>query len=447
MTNREITMIKTMSHYAAKLSKAALVVTALTGLLPAMSSSAQGLPMARNPEEVGLSSARLKRLSETFKAEIDNGTMPGAVLLVARRGKVAHFEAMGMRDPQTGDAMRTDAIFRLASMTKPMVSVAIMMLVEEGRMALTDPLSRYLPEFKNARVGVETKDPSGEARLTLEPMRREMTIQDLLRHTAGFTYGQFGEKTLVKREYDKAELTSFELTTPEFIARLAKLPLAHQPGAVWDYSVATDVLGRVLEVVHGQDLDTVLRERVTKPLGMRDAGFWVPQPNHGRIAEPFVDKKTGRRIYGRDVSVPPKRFGGGGGMVASAADYVRFCQMMLNGGQIDGVRLVSKSTVTLMTSNHLPENIAYVTPFFLHTAAVPSPAVGQGWGLGFVVRTEQGKNPLHGSVGEYYWNGASGTAFWVDPKEQLIVVMMVQAPAQQRLRALMRQLVYQAIDN
>lgn len=238
---------------------------------------------------------------------------------------------------------------------------------------------------------------------------------------------------------------NFEHTTAEFIARLAKLPLAHQPGSTWDYSVATDVLGRVLEVVHGQDLDTVLRERVTKPLSLRDTGFSVPTAGHARIAEPFVDKKTGRRVYGRDISVPPKRFGGGGGMVASAADYVRFCQMLLNGGELDGVRLLSKSTVALMTSNHLPADIRYVIPSSLHVASTPSPAVGQGWGLGFVVRTEAGKNPLHGSVGEYYWNGASGTAFWIDPKEQMIVIMMAQAPMQQRLRSLMRALVHQAI--
>lgn len=320
-------------------------------------------------------------------------------------------------------------------------------MVEEGRLTLTDPVSRYLPEFKGAQVGVERKDASGQPVLALVPAKREMTIQDLLRHTAGLTYGQFGEKTLVKREYDKAGLSSLELATPEYISRLAKLPLAHQPGAVWDYSVATDVLGRVLEVIHGQDLDTILRERISKPLGMRDAGFYVPPAHHARIAEPFVDKQTGRRIYGRDVSVPPKRFGGGGGMVATASDYVRFAQMLLNGGQLDGVRLLSKNTVALMTANHLPSNIAYIIPFSLHGISTPSEAVGQGWGLGFAVRTEPGKNPMHGSVGEYYWNGASGTGFWVDPKEQLIVVMMLQAPAQQRLRVLMRQLVHQAIVN
>ena len=299
------------------------------------------------------------------------------------------------------------------------------------------------------RVGVEQKDANGQTRLTLEPVQREATIQDLLRHTAGLTYGATGEKTLVKQEYLKADIGSPELTAPEFISRLAKLPLAYQPGSVWDYSVATDVLGRVLEVIHGQDLDTIVRERVARPLGMRDAGFSVPPSQHARLSRAFIDKKTGRALS-RDVSVPPKRFGGGGGMVATAPDYVRFCQMLLNGGELDGMRLLSKSTVALMTANHLPADIAYLLPSHLQGPTIPSPAVGQGWGLGFMVRTEQGKNPLHGSVGEYYWMGASGTAFWIDPKEQLIVVMMALVSEQQHrghLRALMRQLVYSAIMN
>jgi CubicO group peptidase (beta-lactamase class C family) len=422
------------------------IVAAITALcLLTSAAMAQGLPRAKSPEEVGLSSERLKRLSETFKAEIGKGTMPGAVLLIARRGKVAYYEAMGVRDPQTNDAMPVDAIFRLASMTKPLVSVATMMLAEEGRLVLTDPVSRYLPEFKGLQVGVEQKDAAGEIKLVLEPAQREMTIQDLLRHTAGLTYGQFGAMTPVKAAYLKAEMTSQELTTAEFIARLSKLPLAHQPGSTWDYSVATDVLGRVLEVIHGQDLDTIIRERISKPLGLKDAGFSVPPANHARIAESHMDKATGQRLVPRDIRVPPKRFGGGGGMVATASDYVRFCQMMLNGGELDGVRLLSKHSVAFMTVNHLPASIRYTPQIIAQGASGPSPDVGQGWGLGFVVRTEHGKNPLPGSSGEYYWNGAFGTGFWVDPKEQLIAIMMVQAPAQQRLRALMRNLVYQAI--
>lgn len=407
--------------------------------------AAQGLPVARSPQAVGMSAERLARLGQIFQAEIDKGTIPGAVLLVARRGQIAYFEALGLRDPRTGDPMRTDAIFRLASMTKPFVSVATMMLAEEGRLVLSDPVARYLPEFKGVQVGVERRETDGQVKLALEPVQRAMTIQDLLRHTAGLTYGQFGVKTLVKAAYDNAGLSSPELTSQEFVARLSKLPLAHQPGTTWDYSVATDVLGRVVEVVSGQDLDTFIRERIAKPLGLRDAGFWVPAAQHGRIAESHVDAETGRRLVTRDITVPPKRFGGGGGMVASAADYARFCQMLLNGGTLDGVRLLSKQSVTAMTANHLPADIRYTPHGTMLGASGPLPEMGQGWGLGFVVRTEAGKNPWPGSVGSYYWNGAAGTAFWVDPREQLIAVMMVQAPGQQRLRALMRHAVYQAI--
>lgn len=413
-------------------------------LLPSVS-LAQGLPRAKSPEEVGLSSERLKRLSAMFKSEIEKGITPGAVLLVARRGKVAYFEALGARDPQTNDAMKTDAIFRLASMTKPFVSVAAMMLAEEGRLVLSDPVSQYLPEFKGMQVGVEQKSSTGEVKLVLEAAHREMTIQDLLRHTAGLTYGQFGVKTLVKTEYDKAGISSPALTSAEFITRLSKIPLAHQPGAVWDYSVATDVLGRVIEVIAGQDLDTFLRERIARPLRLGDTGFSVPAANHGRIAESFVNKATGKRLIDRVITEPPKRFGGGGMMVATAADYVRFCQMLLNGGELDGARIISRQSVAAMTANHLPAGIRYTLSPAQMVSSTPSPEMGQGWGLGFVVRTETGKNPWPGSVGSYYWNGATGTGFWVDPKEQLIAVMMVQAPAQQRLRALMRQGVYQAI--
>jgi CubicO group peptidase (beta-lactamase class C family) len=431
-----------------KIAAASRLALAFTLALSLFGSAlAQGLPMARNPEEVGLSAARLVRLTETFQAEIDKGTMPGAVLLIARRGKVAYFEALGLLDPHTKQPMRKDGIFRLASMTKPFVSVAAMMLAEEGKLVLSDPVSRFLPELKSLSVGVEQPDGGGQVKLVLEPVRREMTIQDLLRHTSGLTYGQFGARTLVKAAYLDSGIANPQLTSADFIERLSKLPLAHQPGTTWDYSVSTDVLGRVVEVVSGQDLDTFIRERISKPLRLPDMGFSVAAQHHGRIAESHFDKKTGERLVARNVRITPPRFGGGGGMVGTASDYARFCQFLLNGGELDGLRLVSKQTVASMTSNHLPASIRYTSHATSLGAAGPTPEVGQGWGLGFVVRTEAGKNPLPGSVGEFYWNGAAGTAFWVDPKEQLIAIMMIQAPGQQRLRALMRQLVYQAISS
>src|SRR5262249_12609762 len=273
---------------------------------------AQGLPVASRPEEVGMSSGRLKRITETLMAEIEKGTMPGAVLLVARNGKVAYFEAMGVRDPVSGEAMQRDAIFRLASMTKPFVSVAVMMLAEEGKLVLTDPVSRFLPEMKGLQVGVEQREADGAMKLAMEPARREMTVQDLLRHTAGLTYGQFGPRTLVKTAYLDAAISSAELTGAEFVGRLAKLPLAHQPGTTWDYSVAVDVLGHLVEVVSGHDLDTFIRERISKPLRLQDTGFFVTGPGARRIAESYADKATGQRLVLRNVFQRPNRFGGGG---------------------------------------------------------------------------------------------------------------------------------------
>jgi CubicO group peptidase (beta-lactamase class C family) len=429
-------------HFSAALHALGVALLCFASLTAA----AQGLPRASSPEEVGMSSARLARLTETFRAEIEKGTMPGAVLLIARNGKVVYFEALGVRDPVAGDAMQRDAIFRLASMTKPFVSVAAMMLAEEGKLVLTDPVSRFLPEMKGLQVGVESRDADGTVKLALEPVRREMTVQDLLRHTSGLTYGQFGTRTLVKTAYLDSGVSSPGLTGAEFVERLATLPLAHQPGTTWDYSVSTDVLGQVVEAASGQDLDTFIRERISKPLKLSDTGFFVTGPGLKRLAESHVDKTSGQRIVTRNVVQRPNRFGGGGGMISTASDYVRFCQMLLNGGELDGARLLSKQTVASMTANHLPAGIRYTPHAIGMGASSPSPDVGQGWGLGFVVRTESGKNPLPGSVGDYYWNGAFGTAFWVDPRERLIAVMMIQAPGQQRLRALMRQLVYQSIN-
>ena len=346
-----------------------------------LTATAQGLPRAKNPEEVGLSSERLKRLSETFKGEIGKGIMPGAVLLIARRGKVAHYEALGVRDPQTSDAMPVDAIFRLASMTKPMVSMAIMMLVEEGRMALTDPLSRYLPEFKNLQVGVEQKDASGETRLVLEPMRREMTIQDLLRHTAGLTYGQFGEKTLVKRSTIRPRcraLNSLRRSTsrgwrscrwrinPVRRGITAWPPMCSAVCSKW----CTDKTSTPCCASASPG-----RSPCVIPASRR-------RPPAMHVSPSLLSTKKPAGAF-TDATLPNRR-NALAAVVASAADYVRFCQMLLNGGELDGVRLLSKSTVALMTANHLPADIRYIIPSSLHGPVTPSPAVGQGWGLGFV---------------------------------------------------------------
>ncbi len=399
------------------------------------------------PESYGLISARLACIKDLFDADVAKGTIPGAVVLIARQGELAYLESFGFRDREKQLPMTTDSIFRIASMTKPMVSVAIMMLAEEGRIRLVNPVSTYLPELKNLQVGVEVLGALGEAQLKLEPARRGMSVQDLLRHTAGLTYGQFGD-TLVKKAYREANVFDPNQTTAEFISKLSRLPLQHQPGEVWDYSMATDVLGRVVEVISGMDLDAFIAARISAPLGMKDTGFCVAKEHAQRVAEPQIDVATGKRPpMPRELTQRPRFLSGGGGMVSTAPDYLRFAQMLLNGGELDGVRIVSRKTVALMTSDHLPPDVAFGADTHPHfEESSPMPEFGQGFGLGFCVRKELGRNPVPGSVGDFYWSGVYGSYFWVDPQEQLIGVLMLCAPDLRRhYRALMRQLVYQAL--
>jgi CubicO group peptidase (beta-lactamase class C family) len=333
-------------------------------------------------------------------------------------------------------------------MTKPFTSVAIMMLAEEGKLTLSDPLTRYLPEFKNLKVGVEKTDGSAKPHLVLEPARREITIQDLLRHTSGFTYIARGGPSLLRQAYVDPNVSDPNQSSSEMTAKLANLPLAFQPGTTWEYSMSTDVLGRVVEAVSGVGFDRFIAERIAKPLGLSDSGFWVSQEAAARVAEPQVDQRTGQRPPMRDALQRPGWFSGAGGMVSTATDYYRFSQILLNGGQLDGVRLLSPKTLKLMTSNHLPAGIAYgpSTPTTFQALA-PMPEFGTGFGLGFAVRTNQGRSPLPGSAGDFYWGGGSGTYFWVDPQEQLIAFLMLQTANDQRIRYryLLRDLVYQAV--
>ena len=416
-----------------------------------VSALAQGLPKAISPEEIGISTQRLKRLSTAFQSDIDKGVIPGAVVLIARDGKIAFFDAFGFQDREKHIPMKPDSIFRIASMTKPITSVAVMMLVEEGKIQIDDPLAFYLPEFKDLKVGVEKiVRETGKPQLSLEPPRGGPTIQDLLRHTSGFTYDVFGD-SLVKSAYQAAHVRDSSQTLAEFTSRLAKLPLAYHPGTTWEYSVSTDVLGRVIEVVSGLPFDEFVSDRVLKPLKMTSTGFSVPESDTGRLAEPQLDATTGRRpvlLGGLDVTRKPSFPSGGGGMVSTAADYVRFSQMLLNGGELDGVRLLSPHTIALMTADHLPPG----TPIGLggqFGSLKPDLEDGQGFGLGFAVRVAPGHNPYPGSVGEFYWVGATGTAFWVDPKERLVAILMIQVPLTQtrHYRSLIRNLVYQALTN
>jgi CubicO group peptidase (beta-lactamase class C family) len=416
-----------------------------------VSALAQGLPKAGSPEEIGISTQRLKRLSAAFQSDVDKGVIPGAVVLIARDGKVAFFDVFGFQDREKRSPMKPDSIFRIASMTKPITSVALMTLVEEGKIQIDDPLSLYLPEFKELKVGVEKVAPeTGKLQLSLEQPRRGPTIQDLLRHTSGFTYDVFGD-SLVKRAYQTANVRNSNQTLAGFTSRLAELPLAYHPGTTWEYSVSTDVLGRVIEVVSGVPFDQFVSDRVLKPLKMTSTNFFVPESDAGRLAEPQLDPTTGTRpvlLGGLDVTRKPSFPSGGGGMVSTAADYARFSQMLLNGGELDGARLLSPHTVALMTTDHLPPG----TPIGLggqFGSLKPDLEDGQGFGLGFAVRVAPGHNPYPGSVGEFYWVGATGTVFWVDPKERLVAILMIQVPLTQtrHYRSLIRNLVYQTLTN
>ncbi|MFN0317352.1 MAG: serine hydrolase domain-containing protein [Burkholderiales bacterium] len=412
---------------------------------------AQDFPSAK-PEEVGMSSQRLERLDTAFKREVDQGRLPGAVMMVLRRGRLVYSASMGVQEP--GKPMTRDAIFRLYSMTKPWVSVAAIMLMEQGALQLSDPVSKFLPAMKAMQVSVAKIDPAlAKVSYTQVAAEREMTVQDLLRHTTGLVYGELSVNAPVKEAYTKAGFYSPEgsfdlraMTPAEQVERLSKAPLAQQPGTTWEYGLASDVLGRVVEVASGKRLAEFLDERMFKPLKMTDSGFSVPQDKLSRVAQPFEkDPATGTPNRLIDVSRVPGNDSGGAGGVGTAADYMRFCQMLLNGGQLNGVRILSRTSVALMTSDHLGTKIqSPLTPGELLFGVQ-----GYTFGLGFAVRQGAGVAQVPGSAGEYMWAGFAGTYFYVDPKEELIGIYMSQAPGatRQYYRRLFKQLVSQAITD
>lgn len=427
-----------------------LTLAALFSLFVTSIAAAQAIPQATNPEEVGLSKERLQRISAWLKAEVEKKVIPGAVVIVVRKGKVAYYEAVGYQDREKNIPMARNSIFRIYSMTKPFTSLAAMMLAEEGKIQLPLPVSRYLPEFKDVKVGIDKKDPtSDKVELLLETPRREMTVQDLLRHTSGITYGVFGAKTMVKDLYNKANLFDPDKTGAETVAKLSKLPLQYHPGTTWDYSMSLELLARIVEIQSGVALDTFIADRITNPLSLTDTAYWVEgAERQARIAEPQIDPATGKKPANvPDMTKKKKWIQGSSGLNSTAYDYARFCLMFLYGGTRDGVRLVSPKTIEHMTSNHIPPGYKYASP--IQTQILwPSPSMetGQGFGLGFAINCEPERNPLPGSKGLYYWNGAYGTHFWIDPKEELISVLMMQAPAQNfPYTWAMRHLVYQAI--
>lgn len=388
------------------------------------------LPVAA-PGEVGLCPDRLQRLLDVLQADVDRARLPGAVALVARRGKVALFESLGQLDPAAGTPMQRDAIFRIYSMTKPVVSVAVMMLMEQGKLLLSDPVASHLPEFAKQKVAVER-----DGQVVLEDVARPATVQDLLRHTAGLTY-EFLGTAAVQRQYAELQMGSRDRSNAEFSRTLAALPLMHQPGSVWEYSRATDVLGRLVEVLSGQSLGDYLQQHIFAPLGMLETGFAVAEADHHRIAEPFAHDPDGgvpmRVLDPRRVMAMQS---GGGGLLSTAMDYARFLSFMRNRGELQGVRLLGLHTVDFMTADHL-DGLA-------STGDLLPP--GHGFGLGFAVRTAAGVSPVPGSVGLYYWGGIAGTTFFVDPAQDLYALLMIQAPNQRdHYRPLFRSLVYAAL--
>jgi len=381
------------------------------GVLWAAAALCQPLSVAK-PEAVGLSSQRLERVRRQMQADVESQRIPGAVLLIARQGRVAALMPVGFQERRTKTAMQANSIFRIASMSKPITSVAAMILAEEGKLDIGAPVAQYLPEFKELTVGVEKAAP-----------KRPPTVQDLLRHTSGLTYGFFGSSA-VDEMYRKSNFMGAK-SLAGMVSTIAHLPLLHQPGEVWEYSVSTDVLGRIVEVVSGMDLSAFVAERITRPLKMSDTGFYLNASQAARLARP----DSASTVPGADPTVKPAILSGGGGMFSTAPDYARFCQMLLNGGELAGVRILARKTIALMTSDQLPPGTERHTPVaMLLDAFGPTPEMGTSFGLGFAVRTDAGRNPMPGSAGDFSWGGIYGTLFWVDPHEKLVAVLMTQAP-------------------
>jgi CubicO group peptidase (beta-lactamase class C family) len=395
------------------------------------------------PESVGISAERLDRLHRAMQAYVDRHEEGGIVTLIARDGKVVDVHASGFQDVNSRTPMKTDTIFRIASMTKPITSVAVMMLAEEGKLFLTDPVSKFIPAFKGQKV-------VGADGATV-PARRDINIRDLLTHRSGLSYGFLNGGpvgTAYRKEGVTDGLTTTSMTTEEAINKLAAQPLMAQPGSAWNYSLSDDVLGRVVEVVSGMAFDVFLRDRILKPLGMTETAFEVPEARWSRMATVYTGDGAGGirpmkdpETFGNTVMSPiasykaPKRyFSGGAGLTSTARDYGRFAQMLLNGGILDGTRLLSPKTIELMTTSH--------------TADLPEGGLlgpGANFGLGFRVVTDVAATQAYGSPGLYGWSGIYGTVFFIDPREHLVGVMMVQKYPGSTVAGAFQQLVYQAL--
>ena len=418
--------------------QAASLIAGLLASASIFAADASKTPLPMNAGQ-GFSQEGLKRIDAFFADEIANNRMPGAVLAVAKNGKLSIYKSYGYLDKANNKPMTTDAIFNLASMTKVMASVGALTFYEEGKMPLNAPISNWLPQFKEMKVGQVDAD----GKLSLVPAKNQITVQDLLRHTSGLTYGGRGATPVHKMYPAGSAPAAMQYNAQEFVDKLASTPLLYEPGTVWDYGFGIDVVGVIEEKIAGKPLDAILRERVWSKVGMPDTTFSVPQSSRSRLAQPLpLDPMTGKP-QNVDILTKSVKFDCGGSCAFSTAgDYIRFGQMLLNGGSLDGKRVLGPQTVTFMASNHLNKDIK-------NNVGLTEPGrVGYGFGLGVAVRMERGLSAINGNVGDFTWNGANGTVFWADPKEQMVVVMMGVAPGEIRKihREQLNSVIYGALE-
>jgi len=415
-----------------------IIIVVLLGLLISSSVLAGTLPVVE-PEDVGMSSERLDRLNKIMTDYVRQGKMPGAVTLIARRGKIAYFQAYGMMDIEAEKQMQKDAMFRIASMSKAITSVAVMILYEEGQFLLTDPVSKYIPEFKNPRV-LETDPDTGQEKLV--PAGSEITIRNLLNHTSGITYGDGPLAEYYKKSGITVGLTPTQGTIEQMIKKLGKLPLISHPGEEFHYGMSVDVLGYLVEVISGVTFDEFLKQRIFVPLQMKDTYMVLPNDKLPRLAKTYkyMDGKMVESDIDLSYLTTQTYFSGGAGLVSTPSDYLRFAQMLLNKGRLDGVRILSRKTIEMMTSNSIGD--LYIWDSFEHNGIM-----GDKFGLGFGIRTERGKYDQLESLGMYGWDGAFYTRFWIDPKEELVGIFMSQVDNYwyETLIGKFRVLTYQAI--
>ncbi len=402
------------------------------------------MPSAPNRRQVlarSFSREKLERVGDYIRNEIATGKIPGAIILIQQHGHPVYSEKFGLRDIATRLPMTADTIFQLYSMTKPVTSVAAMMLVEDGKLSLSDPVAKYIPDFARVKVGVEKHGENEKPELALEPLKRPITIEDLLRHTSGLTYGFYGDSP-VRKLYANADLFNGDFDNAEFAARIATLPLAEQPGTLWDYGHSTDVLGRVIEVASGQTLFGFEKQRLLDPLGMADTAFVVAdQSKRSLIAKPLPDDNfISPVIEIRDPTSPRRAESGGSGMVATTGDYARFAQMLLNRGAFDGKRYLKPETVASMTSDHIGPETGIGRDYFYF------PGANSGFGLGFAVRIAEPPDQPS-PTGEFRWDGVAGTFFFIDPRDDMFVLFMVQTPSQRgRIQDALKKLIYEALE-